>query len=126
MEAAEATKSAYCGGRWSPEVCLLWRPLEPRSLLTVEGGSWNHEVSLLWRPLEPRSLLTVQAAGATKSPYCEGHWSREVALLWRPLEPHHRPECGGEEICGLAHDDGKARQVPAVDDARTLHIVFCM
>jgi hypothetical protein len=110
VEAAGATKSAYCGGRWSREVCLLWRSLESRSLLTVE-------------PQEPRSLLTVEAAGATKSAYCGGRWSREVCLLWRPLEPHHRPECCGEEICGFAHDDGKARQVPAVDDARTLHIV---
>ncbi len=67
-----------------------------------------------------KSAYFVEAAGAA---YCGGRWSQEVYLLWRPLEPHHRPECGGEEICGFAHDDGKARQVPAVDDARTLHIV---
>ncbi len=74
---AIATKSAYCGGRWSHEVCLLRRPLEPRSLLTVEaagaaksaycGGRWSHKVCLLWRPLEPRSLLTVEAVGAPPS-----------------------------------------------------------
>jgi hypothetical protein len=68
-----ATKSAYCGGNLSHNVCF--------------GGCWSHEICLLWRPLEPRNLLTVKATGATKSAFCGGRWSREVCVLWRPLEP---------------------------------------
>jgi hypothetical protein len=50
--------SAYCGGRWSHEVCLLWRPLEPRSLLTVEATG--------------AAMSALEAVGATKSAYCGG------------------------------------------------------